>query len=105
MNTTEHWTEPQQQKYFSAVFLPQASHLIGVGNIRAAVAGVSHTIVVPVPLVDVGDSRAVVEKITQTCEENSLISSEMPDGREMSEVRLDVGGLSNASPVGRRRLR
>lgn len=51
------------------IFLPRwataASYLCGVRNIRATVAGVSHTVVVSVSLVDVGDSRAVVEEITQ----------------------------------------
>lgn len=58
------------------IFLPPLatalSYLVGVGHIRAAVAGVSHAIVVSVSLVYVGDSRAVVEKIRLACEEKHL---------------------------------
>lgn len=65
VRTAEHWAESQRLTIIPSLLATAASYLSGVGNIRATVADVTHTVVVSVSLVDVGDSRAVVEKITQ----------------------------------------
>lgn len=40
--------------------------LVGVGNVGTAVAGVSHSISIPVQLVSVLDSLTVVQEVFQT---------------------------------------
>ena len=38
-------------------------YLVGVDDVRAAVTGVSHAVLVSVPLVPVGDALAVVQEV------------------------------------------
>lgn len=42
---------------------PTAGHLIRVWNVGTAVAGISHFVSVPVPLIHIGDALAVVQVI------------------------------------------
>lgn len=44
-----------------------AAHLIRVGDVGAAVAGVPHAVAVPVQLVSVLDTLAVVQNVLQAC--------------------------------------
>lgn len=46
---------------------PALTHLVWVGDVRAAVAGVSHAISIPVLLVWVLDALTVVQEVFQAC--------------------------------------
>lgn len=46
---------------------PAATDLIRVGDVGAAVAGVSHAVTVPVQLVSVLDTLTVIQKVLQAC--------------------------------------
>lgn len=50
-----------------------ATDLIRVGDVGAAVAGVSHAVSVPVQLVSVLDTLAVIQKVLQACSAHNKI--------------------------------
>lgn len=59
-----------------AIIFCAATDLIRVGDVWAAVAGVSHTVPVPVQLVSVLNTLAVVQNVLQACwrKDNLVVS-------------------------------